>query len=34
MFAGLGLVGLVFSLMLKFEDKRKGFGIELPLNKK
>ncbi|MFO7864453.1 MAG: MFS transporter [Salinivirgaceae bacterium] len=34
MFAGLGLVGLVFSLMLKFEDKKKGFGIELPLNKK
>ncbi|ALO14498.1 D-galactonate transporter [Salinivirga cyanobacteriivorans] len=34
MFAGLGLVGLLFSLLLKFEDKKKAFGIELPLNKK
>lgn len=34
MFAGLGLVGLLFSLLLKFEDKRKAFGIELPLNQK
>ncbi|PLX21078.1 MAG: oxalate:formate antiporter [Salinivirgaceae bacterium] len=34
MFAGLGLLGLVFSLLLKFDDKRKGFGVELPLNKK
>lgn len=34
MFAALGLLGLVFSLLLKFDDKRKGFGVELPLNKK
>jgi MFS family permease len=33
MFAGLGLVGLLFALLLKFEDKRKGFGVEQPLNK-
>src|SRR6056297_1369213 len=34
MFAGLGLVGLLFSLLLKIEDKKKAYGIELPLNKK
>lgn len=34
MFAGLGLLGLVFALMLKITDKRRGFGIDLPLNKK
>ena len=34
MFALLGLVGLFFALMLKREDKKSGFGIELPLNKK
>ncbi len=34
MFAGLGLVGLVFALLLKREDKKRGFGVELPLNKK
>ncbi len=34
MFAGLGLIGLIFSLLLKFEDKRKAFGVEEPLNKK
>jgi nitrate/nitrite transporter NarK len=34
MFAGLSLLGLMFGLMLKWEDSRKGFGVELPLNKK
>jgi len=34
MFAGLGLLGLIFALMLKREDKKGGFGVELPLNKK
>ena len=34
MFAVLGLFGLVFSLMLKYTDKKHGFGIDLPLNKK
>jgi len=34
MFAALGLVGFIFALMLKFEDKRRNFGIDLPLNKK
>jgi MFS family permease len=34
MFAGLGMLGLLFGAMLKWEDKRKGFGVELPLNKK
>ncbi len=34
MFAGLGLFGLIFALLLKYEDKKKHFGVELPLNKK
>jgi len=34
MFAGLGIVGLFFAFMLKWEDKRSDFGVELPLNKK
>ena len=34
MFAGLGLLGLFFGMMLKLEDKKHNFGIELPLNKK
>lgn len=34
MFAGLGLVGLFFAFLLKREDKRSDFGVELPLNKK
>jgi len=34
MFAFLGLLGLVFSLLLKKTDKKHGFGIDLPLNKK
>ena len=34
MFAGLSLLGLLFALVLKREDRRKDFGVELPLNKK
>jgi MFS family permease len=34
LFAGLSLLGLIFALMLKWEDRRKNFGVELPLNKK
>ncbi|MEN8230517.1 MAG: MFS transporter [Bacteroidota bacterium] len=34
MFAGLSLLGLLFGIMLKREDSRSGFGVELPLNKK
>ncbi len=33
MFASLGLLGLFFAFMLKREDKKGSFGIELPLNK-
>ena len=33
MFAALGLLGLFFSLLLKFEDKKRNYGIDLPLNK-
>ncbi|MBC8319214.1 MAG: MFS transporter [Bacteroidetes bacterium] len=34
MFAILGLLGLVFAVMLKREDSKRGFGIDLPMNKK
>jgi len=34
LFAGLGVLGLVFAVMLKIMDGRKNYGIELPLNKK
>jgi len=34
MFAALGLLGLFFSLLLKYTDKKHGYGIDLPLNKK
>ncbi len=34
MFVGLGLLALVFSFLLKYEDKRNSRGIDLPLNKK
>jgi MFS family permease len=34
MFAALGLLGLFFGMMLKWEDKKHNFGVELPLNKK
>ncbi|PKQ65202.1 hypothetical protein BZG02_04350 [Labilibaculum filiforme] len=34
MFAGLGIIGLVFALLLKREDKVSGYGLELPSNSK
>ena len=34
MFALLGLLGILFALLLKREDKKRHFGIEAPLNKK
>lgn len=34
LFAGLSLIGLILAIMLKWEDSRKHFGVELPLNKK
>jgi len=34
MFAALSLLGLLFAFILKWEDSRKNFGVELPLNKK
>ena len=34
MFAGLGLAGLLFAVMLKILDGRKNYGIDMPLNKK
>ena len=34
MFVGLSFLGLVFALLLKREDKKGGFGVDLPMNKK
>jgi len=34
MFASLGLIGVLCAVMLKFTDKKRGYGVELPLNKK
>ena len=34
MLAGLGILGLIFAIMLKREDKVSGYGLELPSNKK
>lgn len=34
MFAALGLLGLVFALLLKREDKKGSYGVDLPMNKK
>ena len=34
MFAGFSLLGLLFALFLKWEDSRRHFGVEEPLNKK
>jgi nitrate/nitrite transporter NarK len=34
LFILLSLLGLVFSLLLKHQDRRKGYGVDLPLNKK
>lgn len=33
MLSGLGVLGLIFALLLKREDKRSGYGLELPTNK-
>ncbi len=33
MFAGLSLLGLLFALILKRENSKRNFGVELPLNK-
>lgn len=30
MFMGFGLLGLIFAYLLKIEDKKKGYGLELP----
>ena len=34
MFGGLSLLGLLFGILLKWENSRRNFGVELPLNKK
>jgi predicted MFS family arabinose efflux permease len=34
MFSALSLLGLIFGILLKWEDSRRDFGVELPLNKK
>lgn len=34
LFAGLSFLGLCFALLLKWDNRRKGFGMELPLNRK
>lgn len=33
MFATLGLFGVLFAVLLKREDKKGGFGVDLPMNK-
>jgi predicted MFS family arabinose efflux permease len=30
MFTGFGVLGLIFAFLLKIEDKKKGYGLELP----
>lgn len=30
MFMGFGILGLIFAFLLKIEDKKKGYGLELP----
>ena len=34
MFAALGLLGLLFAILLKREDKTSGYGLNLPSNAK
>ncbi|MCK5765359.1 MAG: MFS transporter [Bacteroidales bacterium] len=34
LFILLSFLGLIFALLLKYQDKRKGYGVDLPLNKK
>ena len=33
MFAGLGILGLIFALLLKKDDKTSGYGLEMPSKK-
>jgi len=33
LFIALSFLGLIFALLLKYQDKRKGYGVDLPLNK-
>lgn len=32
MFAGFGIIGFIFALLLKWDDKTSGYGLELPSN--
>jgi MFS family permease len=32
MFAGFGVIGFVFALLLKWDDRTSGYGLELPSN--
>ena len=34
LFIALSALGLLFSWLLKYQDRKKGFGVDLPLNKK
>lgn len=34
LFIALSALGLLFSLLLKYQDRRRGYGVDLPLNKK
>jgi MFS family permease len=34
LFILLSIMGLAFSFLLKYQDKRQGYGVDLPLNKK
>jgi MFS family permease len=34
MFVGFGLLGFIFALLLKWDDKTSGYGLEVPSNKK
>lgn len=34
LFIFMSVLGLSFALLLKYQDKRKGYGVDLPLNKK
>ncbi len=34
LFIGLSLLGLFFAILLKVQDKRKDYGVDLPLNRK
>jgi nitrate/nitrite transporter NarK len=34
LFIALSALGLLFSLLLQYQDRRRGYGVDLPLNKK